>query len=88
MKADPSPGMLDAVSWPAMAWARARASGRPMPVPSIPVCSAPSRSNGTKIRSRSAARIPGPVSATTRLTWLVRLRLAGDRDGAAVAGCT
>ena len=52
-----------------MASAKARARGRPIPVPSIAPCSSPSRSNGSKMRSRSAAGIPGPVSATARLTW-------------------
>ncbi len=64
----PSPTVLDAESCPPIARARASASGSPIPVPSIPDCSAPSRSNGTKIRSRFASDMPGPVSVTTTLT--------------------
>ena len=39
-------------------------SASPTPVPSIPDCSSPRRSKGTKTRSKSSGRIPGPVSAT------------------------
>ena len=71
VNADPWPGTLVAVSWPPMASVRARASGSPMPVPSIAVCSAPRRSKATKIRSMLSGEMPGPVSETVMVAWLV-----------------
>ena len=54
------------VSAPPMRSHRCCESARPTPVPSIPVCSMPRRSKGTKTRSRSSKRMPWPVSATVR----------------------
>ena len=50
VKVVPSPGTLAATRCPCIASAKARARGRPIPVPSTAVCSAPSRSNGSKMR--------------------------------------
>ena len=72
VKTDPWPGTLDAgAAGLGMASVSALASGSPIPVPSTLVCSAPSRSKGTKTRSRFSAVRPGPVSETAMLTWPV-----------------
>ena len=83
VKADPSPRTLDAVSWPPMASVRALARGSPIPVPSIAVCSAPSRSKGMKMRSMFSWRHARSGVGDHDAGLAGALFLAGDRDGAA-----
>ena len=60
----PVPGSLRTSIVPLIAATSDFDSARPSPVPSTPVASAPSRSNGTNSRSSFSAAMPGPVSVT------------------------
>ncbi len=69
---DPSFGRDRTPSEPPIRSARPRDSESPTPVPSMPACSRPRRSKGTKRRWICSLLSPGPVSVTHRRTCRVR----------------
>src|SRR5579884_1079399 len=64
LKRLPSPRVLATVKLPPISSTRLLLSVSPRPEPSTPLCSAPSRSNGTNSRGSLSAGMPGPVSLT------------------------
>ncbi len=85
MKVDPAPRRLEAESVPPIAVVSASESASPSPVPSMPVRSAPSRSNGRKSRSSCSGSMPGPSSATSMCSRSSALGDHADAQGAALA---
>ena len=61
---EPSPTVENTSRTPPIRSTRFLAIVSPTPAPSIPICSAPSRSNGSKSLGMSSSRIPTPVSLT------------------------
>ena len=68
MNVEPTHGSLSTPSVPPIASTRSFERVRPRPVPSIAVCSAPSRSNGLKTCASLSSAMPLPVSVTMSIT--------------------